>query len=90
MSHGKVLNYRAPADRSRKVREGKTNRGPLPIGQAEHIAGLILETERKQKGNTGSSQTAEAIQRTRARVTLRYFAFERAAHIQHTYRDNGR
>lgn len=70
----------------------RSDRIGMPVGQAQYLAGLLVENEKaqKQKGNTGGSQTAEAIQRTRARVTLRYFNFERACGVRHTYRDSGR
>ena len=70
--------------RSSNFTGGAHHAGEVAVTQAEYIAERLL-TKR------GSYATqAEWMQRQRARVTLRYFAFERACGVRHTYTDNGR
>lgn len=89
MGHGTTArDFKAGASRHYVNTGRRTGRGPLPVGQAEHIAGALLEEEKPQRGSYATQ--AEFMQRARARVTLRYFAFERVAGVRHTYRDNGR
>lgn len=72
--------FSAPAARGH--RHAASDRGPGAIGQAEYIAGHILEQERKPK--IGYANAAEHMRTLRQRVSLRYFTWE--APGAHSYR----